>query len=123
MLMSISERKNEIAMLKTLGYTNKYIQMQFSIEGAFIGFFGTIIGVILGLIISYYYQINGIDFSFFLQNSPSIGYRINGVVHAYIDYFDIFLIILGAILVSLLSAFFAVRKTSKIEIIQLFKQV
>ena len=54
MLMSISERKNEIAMLKTLGYTNKYIRTLFTLEGTLIGFFGVIVGSLFGTLCSLY---------------------------------------------------------------------
>ncbi|MGD1823307.1 MAG: ABC transporter permease, partial [Pleomorphochaeta sp.] len=123
MLMSISERKNEIAMLKTLGYKTSYINQLFTVEGAIIGFIGTCIGAIIALLVSLYYQKNGIDFSIFMEDSSSIGYRISGIVHAYIYYSDLILIIIASVFVSMGSAFFAVKKIAKSEIIQLFNQI
>jgi len=123
MLMSISERKNEIAMMKTLGYTTKYIQLLFSIEGLFLGIIGTVIGSIIGLAISFYYQKNGIDFSIFMNDTATIGYRINAIMHAYIYISHIIIIMIFSILVSMFSAFFAVKRISKYEIMKLFRDI
>lgn len=123
MLMSISERKKEIAMLKTLGYDTKYIQKLFSLEGLFLGLIGTLIGAILGLIISYYYQLNGIDFSVFMNDTSSIGYRITAIVHAYINIIHIILIIIFSVIVSMLTSYFAVKRISKFEIMKLFRDL
>ncbi len=61
MLMSITERFREIATMKCLGATDRYILMQFMMEAALQGVFGGLIGVILGFLIA------------FLRNSLSLG--------------------------------------------------
>jgi ABC-type lipoprotein release transport system permease subunit len=123
MLMSISERKNEIAMLKALGYGNSYIRKLFTLEGTIIGSIGVIIGTVIGLIISFYYQIVGIDFSSFTKDTTSIGYRINTVVHAFISLNDILLIVILGLFFSMLAAYLAVRRTGRGEIAELFRKV
>ncbi len=123
MLMSISERKNEIAMLKTLGYTNKYIRTLFTLEGTIIGFFGVIVGSLFGTLISFYYQIKGIDMSYWLKNTDSIGYRINAIVHAFVSPNQILKIAILGLLVSIFAAYIAVRRTGKGEIAQLFRKL
>lgn len=52
MLMSITERYREIATMKCLGATDAYILSQFMMEAALQGFFGGLIGVVLGFAIS-----------------------------------------------------------------------
>ena len=52
MLMSITERYREIATMKCLGATDSYILSQFMMEAALQGFFGGLIGVVLGFAIS-----------------------------------------------------------------------
>lgn len=52
MLMSITERFREIATMKCLGATDRYILLQFMMEAGLQGFFGGILGVIIGFIIS-----------------------------------------------------------------------
>jgi len=61
MLMSITERFREIATMKCLGATDRYILMQFMMEAALQGVFGGLIGVVLGFLIA------------FLRNSISLG--------------------------------------------------
>ncbi len=123
MLMAISERKNEIAMLKTLGYSDSYIKKSFTIEGGIIGLIGILIGSILGIVISIYYQFKGIDFSYYLKYTDSIGYRINSIVYTYVLPSQMIIIAICGLLVSMLAAYFAVKKTAKGEINQLFKKL
>ncbi len=122
MLMTISERQKEIGMLKALGYNNNYIKALFTLEGAIIGFIGVVIGSIIGLLLSLYFQIAGLDFSLFFSDTDSIGYRINAVIHTFISLPDILLIAFFGIAVSVFSAYIAVRKIGKGKISLLLKQ-
>ncbi len=123
MLMAISERKNEIAMLKTLGYTNKYIIRLFTLEGTIIGLLGVTIGTIIGTVISLYYQKYGIDFSALLTQTDSIGYRISSVMHAFVNPVQILQIIILGLFVSMLAAYFAVRRTGRGQIAEMFRRL
>ncbi|MGD1821324.1 MAG: ABC transporter permease, partial [Pleomorphochaeta sp.] len=123
MLMSISERKNEIAMLRTLGYTNKFIRRLFTLEGTIIGILGIIFGTIIGTLISLYYQVNGIDISTLIGDSESIGYRINGVMQAFVSPTQVSLIIILSLFVSMIAAYFAVRRTGRGEIAEMFRRI
>jgi lipoprotein-releasing system permease protein len=49
----IKNKTKEIAILKTLGLSNKSIKKSFFLTGFTIGFFATICGIILGIIFSY----------------------------------------------------------------------
>ena len=53
MLVSVTERTKEIGLRKALGAEPSRIQLQFLIESVFLSLLGGIIGVILGLLISY----------------------------------------------------------------------
>ncbi|HJA92843.1 MAG TPA: ABC transporter permease [Candidatus Eisenbergiella merdipullorum] len=52
MLVSVSERKQEIGLRKAMGATPGRIQLQFLLESVVLSLMGGIIGVILGLLIS-----------------------------------------------------------------------
>ena len=52
MLVSVTERKQEIGLRKAMGATPGRIQMQFLLESVVLSLIGGIIGVILGLLIS-----------------------------------------------------------------------
>ena len=53
MLMSITERFREIATMKCLGATDRYILLQFMMEAALQGLAGGLVGVVLGFAIAF----------------------------------------------------------------------
>ena len=53
MLMSITERFREIATMKCLGATDRYILLQFMMEAALQGLAGGFVGVVLGFVIAF----------------------------------------------------------------------
>ena len=52
MLMAITERFREIATMKCLGATDGYILSQFMLEAALQGFFGGLLGAVVGFVIA-----------------------------------------------------------------------
>ena len=52
LVMGVTEKKSDIAILKTLGATQKSILLVFMWQGVLIGIVGTFLGVLLGTIIS-----------------------------------------------------------------------
>ena len=52
LVMAVTEKKSDIAILRTLGATQKSILLVFVWQGVLIGFVGTILGIILGTLIS-----------------------------------------------------------------------
>ena len=53
LVMVVTEKRPEIAILRTLGMSPAQIMMIFMVQGIFIGFFGAIIGILLGLLIAF----------------------------------------------------------------------
>jgi putative ABC transport system permease protein len=53
MLVSVTERTREIGLRKALGAEPSRIQLQFLMESIFMSMLGGVIGVVLGLLISY----------------------------------------------------------------------
>ncbi len=122
MVMAMTERKNEVAMLRTLGYKNSYIKALFTIEGGFIGILGAILGLISGLAITSYFQINGIDFTNFADDID-MGYRVNMIMYAALDINKTILICLVAILFCIIAAYIAVRKATTHEIAEELRSI
>jgi len=117
MIMAMSERKNEIAMLRSLGYRRNYITLLFSIESGLLGCIGSIFGIILGLIPSIYNQTHGINFSG--QNANlNMGYRMSAIMYTDIDYKNIVFLSLLTILFCILASFLAVHNATKGEIVE-----
>ena len=50
---AVVERRQQIGVLRAIGYRRRMVQLSFLLESSFIALFGTAIGVILGLILSY----------------------------------------------------------------------
>lgn len=75
LVMTVNEKRGEIAILRTLGCKKKSILALFMIQGSFVGIVGTIIGVIIGILIS--------------LNIMEIIYCIQGILK--IDFLDDFL--------------------------------
>lgn len=50
---SVVERRQQIGMLRALGYRRSMIQLSFLLESSFIALLGVVIGTVLGLILSY----------------------------------------------------------------------
>ena len=53
LFMVVSEKKPDIAILKTIGMTSRNIMQIFILQGTFLGICGIILGLLLGLIISF----------------------------------------------------------------------
>ncbi|MGM0480504.1 MAG: lipoprotein-releasing ABC transporter permease subunit [Pseudomonadota bacterium] len=54
LIMVINEKRHDIAILQTLGLTQAQIRQVFLLQGSYNGVVGTAIGLLLGLLVSYY---------------------------------------------------------------------
>jgi ABC-type antimicrobial peptide transport system permease subunit len=75
MLMTIYERINEIAMMRSLGMKDLDIRLIFLLEGSFIALFGALIGTFVALILNYFLVTKGLNFGFMMREID-IGYRL-----------------------------------------------
>ena len=50
---AVVERRQQIGVLRSIGYRRRMVQLSFLLESSFIALFGTAIGVVLGLILSH----------------------------------------------------------------------
>ncbi|HLB57163.1 MAG TPA: lipoprotein-releasing ABC transporter permease subunit [Coxiellaceae bacterium] len=53
LVMAVNDKRADIAILRTLGARPRTIMMTFVVQGAIVGFFGTVLGLILGLLFAY----------------------------------------------------------------------
>ncbi|UCG68217.1 MAG: FtsX-like permease family protein, partial [Thermoplasmata archaeon] len=51
-LRSVNERRNQIGMMRAIGFNKRQVQVAFLIESTYISLLGIIIGVIIGLVVS-----------------------------------------------------------------------
>ena len=52
LVMLVTEKKGDIAILRTLGATQKTIRHIFMIQGMYVGFMGSLMGIILGILVA-----------------------------------------------------------------------
>ncbi|MCL2294161.1 MAG: FtsX-like permease family protein [Spirochaetes bacterium] len=101
-LMAILERTREIGMMRALGMTDKQIIMTYMLEAGFLGFIGSVLGIILGCIINYPMVVHGWDLSNMANTlSGGIGFRTTGIFRSM---WNIPLIIGTGVAATLLSA-------------------
>ncbi len=62
MIMIIRERTNEIGMMAALGLKRSDIIKLFTTEGALIGLIGSLLGALIGGVVTYYLSIVGLDY-------------------------------------------------------------
>jgi len=81
-LMSVLERTHEFATLLALGTSPTRLRLQIITESTLLGIVGTMVGLVLGGSISYYFQVNGLDLSSLYGEGMTItGFAIDPVIH------------------------------------------
>ena len=120
LVMIINEKRAQIAILVTLGGTKSFIQKIFVYFGSLIGLFGTLSGLLFGILISYNLG------SIIGLLEYSLGVKFLEVY--FIDYFPIdvrpswvFFICSGSILLTLVSSIYPATIASKIEPAEVLK--
>jgi putative ABC transport system permease protein len=119
-LMSITERKNEIGMLKALGYSSGYVKRLFMTEGFCIGVLGAVIGVLVSVPVTWFMVHTGIDFSG-MMGDMDIGYRVSLVMHSCWHAAGFIFIPLGALFIASLSALIPTHSLLRKEIADIFR--
>jgi ABC-type lipoprotein release transport system permease subunit len=116
-LLAILERTKETGMMRALGMTDKQMIMVYMLEAGFLGFIGSVLGIILACIINYPVVTTGFDFSALADTlSGGIGFRTTGIFRSV---WNIPLIIGTGIVATLLSscmAFLPTRRAVKMPI-------
>jgi lipoprotein-releasing system permease protein len=116
LIMVVMEKNKDVAILKSMGAPSKSILKIFIIEGGVIGVVGTALGTIAGLIVAFNLE-KIIDFL-----ESSFGFKILARDIYYIDKFpsqvnpfDVSLIVITAILISLLATLYPSWRASKLD--------
>ncbi len=116
LVILVKNKSKDIAILKTMGMSNNSLIRIFFISGATLGSVGTFMGVILGILISNNLDsiksilnyLTGTDLFakevYFLSNLPSR-----------IDYYDVLIITITALLITFIATIFPTYKVGKID--------
>jgi ABC-type lipoprotein release transport system permease subunit len=110
-LMAILERTKETGMMRAQGMTDGQIIVTYMLEAGFIGFIGSVLGIIFGCIINYPVVKYGFDFSSFNDVlSNGIGFRTSAIFRSV---WDVPVIIGTGIVATLIAAFMAYFPTRR----------
>jgi lipoprotein-releasing system permease protein len=116
LVIAVKDKQRDIAILKTLGATNRLIKHIFIWYGVISGLIGSLIGVILGVILSW--QLSNI--MGFLESL--MGHKILNSNIYFIDFlpseihfFDVAIVFITAMLLSLIASYYPAKRACKIE--------
>lgn len=116
LLMNVIERKSEISILRSLGFSSRNIVEVFVLQGLLIGMIGVIFGVGIGLFVSIFIN----DILMIFENifserlfDPSLYYI--SYLPIKIDYLDCMNIVIVSIIICLISTLYPAIMASKIQ--------
>lgn len=116
LIMVVMEKGKDIAILKSMGATSSSIMKIFLIEGMVIGIIGTCLGGIAGVLISINLEsmLNYVEEIFgFKVLSPDVYYLDR--LPAHVNFFDVGLIMLTAIMITLAATLYPAWQASRLD--------
>ncbi|MCL2277238.1 MAG: FtsX-like permease family protein [Treponema sp.] len=116
-LLAILERTKEIGMMRAMGMTDRQMILVYMLEAGFLGFIGSVFGMLAGVLINIPMVEYGIDFSGIGDLlTDGIGFRTTAVFKSMWNIPMIFISGITATLLSSLVAIFPVRRAIKMPI-------
>ena len=113
MIMIVRERTSEIGMMGALGLKKREIMQVFAMEGAAMGTLGSLIGVIPGGILTYYFSQVGLDYySHLLQDMDLI---LTPVIYTVFSLENLVVSFLLGAIISSLTGLWPARNAAKME--------
>ena len=112
----IKNKTKEIAILKTLGFTNRSIKKTFFLTGLTIGFFATLSGILLGILFSVNIEKIRTFLSrvFNLEIFPSDIYFLDKLPYE-INFYSILIIFIISLIISAIASYLPATKISKMN--------
>ena len=122
LIMLVNNKRKDIGILRTLGVSKTQLLKIFILNGFFIGFIGTVLGLVLGIL--FCQNINQIkDFLELFLDSDLFSEEIYffSQLPIIIDFKEIILIVIISLLLSFVATIYPAYKASKVEPIHLIK--
>lgn len=116
LVMVVNEKQSDIAILRTFGATPKMIMNIFIVQGGLVGVFGTLLGIIGGVLLAWNVTdiVNWIEHVFHVQFLSSSVYFVN-YLPSVIEWSDIVKISVSALVLSLIATIYPAWRASKMD--------
>lgn len=116
LVMVVNEKQSDIAILRTFGAPPSMIMRIFIIQGGLIGVFGTLFGVLAGVLLAYNVTslVNWIEAVFHVQFLSSNVYFVN-YLPSVIEWADVLKISVVSLLLSLLATLYPAWRAAKLD--------
>jgi lipoprotein-releasing system permease protein len=112
--MMVSDKRSDIAILRTMGATQRFILSLFLLQGSVISFFGTVAGLILGLLLAENIDLV-VDSLAFFSGKHLLDGSYFVTVPTRILYWDLFFIAVTSGALALWSAWLPARSASQLD--------
>ena len=122
MVMVVTDKKSDIAILRTIGMTPNRIVKIFFYQGLSIGLIGIVVGTVLGLFLALNIEsvISGIETILGFQFFPKDVFYINRFPSV-IQLNDVLSVVIGAIVLAVIAAIYPARRAGKINISEVLR--
>jgi len=115
-LMSVLERTRELGVLMAIGMRKRKIALMVLAEGMFLGIIGTIGGLLLGFIPSYYTVVHGLDFTAWMGESfETNGIAMSAIIHGGWNAPRVGTYALGAVIFTILAALYPAWRVTRLQ--------
>ena len=116
LVMTVNDKKADIAILRTMGASQTNIMKIFMLQGGVSGIIGTLSGTILGVLIAYFIGdiVHGIELITHTKLISADVYNID-YLPSQIEFSDVFSIFSVSILLSILATIYPSRSAAKIN--------
>ncbi len=120
MMMAVLERRKEIGILKSMGFTRGEILMMFLAEGVSLGFIGSLAGVAVGGLAVAFFHAHGLDLTAFMSK---INVPLDNVLYPSVGISNLsYSVLLGTVLAALVSVAPA-RQAAGMKVVDAIKSV
>jgi ABC-type lipoprotein release transport system permease subunit len=111
LIMSVYERTREIGILSAIGMRGARILWLFLAESSLLAVGGVIMGVILGLLATYWFNVNG----FYIGNMGLSGFLVSDTIYAKLTTDEVIRLSLMTFIVTLLAGLYPAIMASRME--------